>query len=162
MLRPAFLLLCASACGEPQPARVGASSDSAYALVQQRGHAAMGVDQHTSRHKFESLPDGGRITLERDSGDLAGVAQIRSHMEEIAASFQAGDFSIPGFVHDAEVPGTKIMRARRAHIQYAPSATPAGGQLRIVSRDPQAIAAIHEFLAFQRRDHRSEAVGDTH
>jgi hypothetical protein len=161
MLRPVSLFLCTSACGELQPARVGASSDSAYALVQQRGHVAMGVDQYTSTHKFESLPDGGRITLERDSGDLTGVAQIRSHMEEIAASFQSGDFFIPGFVHDAEVPGTKVMRARRDHIRYAPSPTPAGGQLRILSRDPQAIAAIHQFLAFQRRDHRSQAAGDT-
>jgi hypothetical protein len=160
MLRSAFLFLCASACGELQPPRVRASTDSAYALVQERGHAAMGVDQYTSTHKFESLPDGGRITLERDSADLAGVAQIRSHMEEIAASFQAGDFSIPGFVHDGEVPGIRVMRARRDHIRYTPSATVAGGQLRILSRDPQALAAIHEFLAFQRRDHRSEAVGD--
>jgi hypothetical protein len=161
MLRSALLVICATACGEPQPARVGASSDSAYGLVQERGHAAMGVDQYTSTHRFESLPDGGRITLERDSDDLAGVAQIRSHMEKIAAAFQAGDFSIPGFVHDREVPGTGVMRARRGHIRYTPSATPAGGQLRILSRDPQAIAAIHQFLAFQRRDHRSEAAGDS-
>jgi hypothetical protein len=121
----------------------------------------MGVDQYTSTHQFESLPDGGRITLERDSSDPAGVAQIRSHLEEIAASFQAGNFSIPDFVHDREAPGTRVMRARRDHIRYTPSATPAGGQLRLLSRDPQAIAAIHQFLAFQRRDHRSEAAGDT-
>jgi hypothetical protein len=115
---------------------------------------AMGVDQYTSAHRFESLPDGGRITLERDSNDTAGVAQIRAHMGEIAAAFRGGNFALPGFVHDQKVPGTDVMRARRSLIEYLPDTTPAGGQLRIVTHDSAAIAAIHKFLAFQRRDHR--------
>ena len=39
-------------------------SDSAFAQVQERGRAVMGVDQYTSTHVFESLPDGGRIVLQ--------------------------------------------------------------------------------------------------
>jgi hypothetical protein len=120
----------------------------------------MGVDQYTSVHRFESLPDGGRITLERAPSDRSGVAQIRKHMQEIAGSFRAGNFAVPGFVHDREAPGTAVMAARRDHISYTPDTTPAGGQLRIVTRDPEALAAVHEFLAFQRRDHRAGPVGD--
>lgn len=45
----------------------------------------------------------------------AGVAQIRRHLEQIATSFQRGDFPVPGFVHDREVPGTKMMSARAGH-----------------------------------------------
>ena len=133
----------------------GDSADSAFALVQARGHRAMGVDQYTSRHQFEPLPDGGRIMLTRDSADTAGGARIRAHMREIAASFQQGNFDLPGFVHDREVPGSAAMRARRAQITYTPDSAPGGGQLRISSRDSVAVAAIHEFLAFQRRDHRA-------
>jgi hypothetical protein len=151
------------ACGERRPAQNSgsiplsrSSADSAFAQVQARGRTAMGVDQYTSKHHFESLPDGGRITLTRDSTDTAGGAQIRAHMSEIAASFRRGNFDLPGFVHDREVPGTAVMRARRAHISYLPDSVPGGGQLRISSRDPVAVAAVHEFLAFQRSDHRAD------
>ena len=163
MRRIGWLLLGILACAEREPAPASRSdlriardsADSAYALVQQRGHAAMGVDQYTSSHSFEPLPDGGRITLERNSNDPAGVAQIRQHMEQIAASFRRGDFAVPGFVHDQEVPGTKAMKARRHLIDYTTDSTPAGGRLRITSRDSAAVEAVHQFLAFQRQDHRA-------
>ncbi len=156
-----FLLVILNACMDrpdrsaPLPDRTArTSSDSAFALVQERGHTAMGVDQYTSFHRFESLPDGGRIALQRDSADSAGVAQIRKHMQTIASAFRQGDFSLPGFVHDREVPGTAVMTARQSHISYSADTLPGGGQLRLRSSDSTAVAAIHEFLAFQRHDHR--------
>jgi hypothetical protein len=160
MLRAVWLFLIVAACREGPSNRL--TRDGAYARVQERGRQAMGVDQYTSFHRFEPLPDGGRIVLERDPGDRAGVAQIREHMQQIAASFRAGDFAVPGFVHDREVPGTRVMTARRERISYTPDTTPGGGQLRIVSQDPEAIAAIHQFLAFQRQDHRAGPGGNTH
>jgi hypothetical protein len=129
--------------------------DSAFAQVQTRGHMAMGVDQYTSTHHFEPLPDGGRITLVRDSDDPAGITQIRAHMAEIGAAFRQGDFTVPGFVHDRAVPGTATMAARRSRISYIADTVPHGGSLRIHSTDSIAISAIHQFLAFQRQDHRS-------
>jgi hypothetical protein len=136
--------------------------DSAFAQVQTRGHLAMGVDQYTSTHHFEPLPDGGRITLVRDSDDPAGVTQIRAHMAEIAAAFQRGDFTVPGFVHDRAVPGTAIMAASRSRISYIADTVPHGGSLRIHSTDSIAISAIHQFLAFQRQDHRSPHADASH
>jgi hypothetical protein len=115
----------------------------------------MGVDQYTSAHRFQSLPDGGRITLERDGVDSIGAVRIRVHMGEIAKAFAWGNFALPGFVHDRTVPGTTTMAARRSHISYTTESLPRGGSLRIRSNDPVSIAAIHEFLAFQRSDHRS-------
>jgi hypothetical protein len=115
----------------------------------------MGVDQYTSSHVFESLPDGGRIVLQRDSADSEGTAVIRAHMRDIAARFAAGDFTIPGAVHAREVPGTKVMAERAAFIRYAADTLPRGGQVRVTTNDPAAIAAIHEFLQFQRMDHRA-------
>lgn len=133
----------------------GVSHDSAFAAMQARGQQAMGVDQYTSTHRFEDLSDGGRITLERDVADTAGIAQIQRHMREIAQSFQRGDFSTPFFVHDTVVPGTSVMNARRAVITYSAGDTPRGAYVRITTRDPDALHAIHEFLAFQRREHRT-------
>jgi hypothetical protein len=132
-------------------------ADSAFAALQVRGEQAMGVDQYTSTHRFEALTDGGRIELQRDVDDAAGVAQIRDHLQQIAKAFGSGDFSAPAFVHMRDVPGARIMAARREAITYAYRELPRGGELRILTRDPVAIEAIHEFLAFQRQDHRAGA-----
>jgi hypothetical protein len=131
------------------------ASDSAFAAMQQRGQRAMGVDQYTSTHHFEALPDGGRIELQRDVDDSAGVLQIRTHLQEIAKAFAAGDFSTPAFVHMQDVPGTKVMAAKRAAITYSYHELPRGGEVRIQTTDAVALAAIHEFLAFQRKDHHA-------
>jgi hypothetical protein len=169
MSRATLLLLVVAACVD-RPARNSSpaltpgrdSADSAFALVQTRGHAAMGVDQYTSSHRFESLPDGGRISLQRDPGDSAGVAQIRSHMRRIAAAFARGDYALPGLVHDRDVPGTAVMAARRSRISYVADTLPGGGQLRLRTSDSSAVAAIHQFLAFQRQDHRATSNGAGH
>lgn len=130
--------------------------DSAFAAVQARGKIAMGVDQYTSQHRFDDLADGGRIELQRDPGDTAGVRTIREHLQGIARAFAAGDFETPGFVHDREVPGVRVMAARRDRIRYEFRPLPGGGEVRITTRDPGAVAAVHEFLAFQRSDHHVE------
>jgi hypothetical protein len=114
----------------------------------------MGVDQYTSAHVFEPLVDGGRIVLTRDESDSAGVATIRAHMRTIAERFSRGDFTIPHMVHARSVPGTEVMAARRSRIAYSAQPVPGGGQVRITTTDAAALAAVHEFLAFQRRDHR--------
>jgi hypothetical protein len=134
-----------------------AAQDSSFQALQERGHAAMGVDQYTSQHHFDALADGGRIVLQRDSTDSVGVATIRAHLRHIAAAFAHGDFALPGFVHAREVPGTRVMAARRTAIRYEFHPLPGGGEVRITARDPRAVAAIHQFLAFQQSDHRVEA-----
>jgi hypothetical protein len=135
-------------------ARAG-GSDSAFVALQQRGRRAMGVDQYTSTHRFDASPDGGRIELQRDVDDSAGVAQIRTHLRDIVRAFAAGDFSTPAFVHMQEVPGVSVMAAKRASITYTYRALPRGAEVRIRTNDAEALTAIHEFLRFQRQDHRA-------
>jgi hypothetical protein len=156
-----LVLLFLAGCSDRSERR-SSSADSAFARVQARGEVAMGVNQYTSTHHFQPLPDGGRIMLERNQIDLAGVAQIRRHLQGIAAAFARGNFALPGFVHDREVPGTAVMAERRAYISYSVDSLPRGGELRLQSSDSAAITAIHEFLAFQRQDHRSDAKAGTH
>lgn len=155
----ALLLLaaCRSDHSDATVRRAEAAGDSAFAAVQTRGAMAMGVDQYTSTHVFEPLPTGGRIVLRRDVADSAGAEQIRAHMREIATAFAAGDFRLPGFVHDREVPGTAVMAARRERITYAVESLPRGAALRIATSDEAALEAIHAFLAFQRQDHHARA-----
>jgi hypothetical protein len=106
---------------------------------------------------FEPLPTGGRIELQREADDSAGTAQIRRHLSEVAAAFGHGDFSAPFLVHDQDVPGTHIMAAHRDAISYTVRPLPRGGEIVIASENPTVVDAVHEFLAFQRREHRAAA-----
>jgi hypothetical protein len=133
-----------------------AANDSAFAALQQRGKTAMGVDQYASRHQFVALPDGGRIVLQQPGGDSAAVRTIREHMQSIARDFSAGNFTTPMFVHDTgDVPGTRVLAAKRSVVRYVYQALPDGAELRIYTTDADALKAIEEFMAFQRRDHRT-------
>ena len=153
------LVMIVGCTPEPGPERSSTAStaDSAFAALQTRGAdaRAMGVDQYTSVHLFDALSDGGRIELQRAVEDSAGVAQIRRHLRAIAGAFAAGDFDTPAFVHARTVPGTAVMAAKRSNITYTVRDLPRGAELRITTHDAEAIAAVHEFMAFQRMDHHA-------
>jgi hypothetical protein len=161
LLAPVF---CSAALSAPLAAQAAghghsgheahAAPDTSFDSMQRRGRTAMGVDQYTSIHRFDALPDGGRIELQRDRDDSLGTARIRAHMRDIARAFAEGDFGTPAMVHVKTVPGAAVMRTRRDRIRYEPVDLPRGGALRIRSADAAAIAAIHRFLAFQRAEHR--------
>jgi hypothetical protein len=136
------------------PLAAQGTTDSSFAAMQHRGAMVMGVDQYTSQHKFVLLPDGGRISLVRDATDSVGVRTIRAHMQDIARSFAAGDFAHAFAVHQHELPGTDVMRQRRATIQYSVDTLPGGGAVRITSKDSLAVLAIHQFLSAQRMEHQ--------
>lgn len=133
--------------------KVGAK-DSTWRAMQGRGKIAMGVDQYVSSHRFDALPDGGQIELETDLPDSGAVQAIRQHFAVLVEAFRAGDFKTPLFVHDEEVPGSRVMSANRDRIRYEVIDLAKGGGLRIRTVDPRTIAAVHEFLAYQRREHR--------
>jgi len=130
--------------------------DSSFAALQGRGKMAMGVDQYASAHRFDVLPDGGRIVLEMKDGNTLAVAKIRAHMKLIEHAFQAGDFSTPEFVHARSMPGTNIMSRNKALIRYTYADLPRGGEVRITTTDPESLDAIRDFLTAQRGDHRAE------
>lgn len=168
MSRLVALLMLAAAAAHPARAQdphhahqhrdsasAGARGDSAYAAMQARGKQVMGVDQYSSVHRFDALPDGGRIELQRPDADSADVEVIRDHLRDIARRFAAGDFSLPGIVHDGEVPGTRTLAERRGHLHYEFRPLPKGGEVRITTHDGPALAAIRDFMSFQRREHHA-------
>jgi hypothetical protein len=127
--------------------------------MQERGRMAMGVDQNTSTHRFDALPDGGRIELLRDAEDSLGTAQIRAHLRLIQHAFQAGDFSTPEFVHMRMMPGTATMAKKREVIHYSYHDLPRGGEVVMKTADAEALAAIHEFMGAQRMGHHATGAG---
>ncbi|HET7040540.1 MAG TPA: hypothetical protein VFI13_00915 [Gemmatimonadales bacterium] len=132
-----------------------ATNDSAFRALQERGKGTMGVDQYASRHRFEDLADGGRIELQMREADSAGIAAIRAHLQQTARDFAAGIFTAPDSTHAMVVPGTEVMARKKGRITYRYRPLPQGGEVRITTRDAEALRAIREFLAFQREDHRT-------
>jgi hypothetical protein len=156
----ALLAIAAGCRTATPPAAAGpAPADTAFHALQERGRQTMGVDQYTSTHRFDALPDGGRIELQRDGDDPAGVETIRAHLQQAAAAFAAGDFAMPAFVHMREMPGVADMARLRDRITYAYTPLPRGGQVRITTTDPEAVRAVHAFMAAQRMDHHSGGAG---
>ena len=132
------------------------NADSAFKAMDHRHGNVIGVDPLAMAHRFEAVPDGGDIVLERGVHDELGINQIRSHLLLISRGFKRGDFTIPGFVHSQKVPGTTIMADKGDLITYTVDDLPHGGAIRIRTRDPEALKAIHSFIAFQIAEHRTK------
>jgi hypothetical protein len=155
---PFFAVAIALGTACAPASRPEVAQDAEFAALQARGEVGMGVDQYRSTHVFDALPDGGRIEFQHDGDDAEAVARIRRHLQEIQVAFEAGDFSTPAFVHDRQVPGTDVMAARKEHIEYRYRDLPRGGELRLITSDPEALLAIRDFMAFQRDDHRASGM----
>jgi hypothetical protein len=116
----------------------------------------MGFSLETTRHHFELLPDGGTIEVDvKDEKDTATRDQIRAHFVHIASMFSANNFEIPMFIHDTVPPGVPVMKEKSKSITYTLQQTANGARIKIHTDDPEALKAVHEFLVFQIRDHRT-------
>jgi hypothetical protein len=134
-----------------------AASHAKQDQVDHRHDEATGVAHDKAVHHFLLAKDGGSIRLEAiDAGEVATRDRIREHLQVVARSFAAGDFSLPMAIHDQVPPGAEVMKKRRDAIRYAYEPSEKGGVVRISTRDAKALAAVHEFLRFQIRDHGTD------
>jgi hypothetical protein len=121
-----------------------------------RARHGMGFDQQRTTHHFLIEADGGTIQVTaKDAGDTESARQIRTHLQHIAQAFAAGDFTLPLFVHQTEPPGSAIMKERRSMLTFTFERMPAGGKVIVRTSDPQARTALHDFLRFQIREHKT-------
>ncbi len=151
----ALLMVGALAAGaQDQAGCPHAAAPEHRADVDRRHDHATGVPHEAAEHHFLLAPDGGTIRLEvKDAGRVAERDRIRSHLQVVARSFAAGDFALPLRIHDQVPPGVPVMKEKRAAIRYAYAPTERGGLVTITTKDPVALAAVHEFLRFQISDH---------
>jgi len=130
--------------------------DHHQAQATDRARHGMGFDQHRTTHHFLIDADGGTIQVTaKDAGDAESERRIRAHLQHIAKAFAEGDFSLPLFIHETEPPGTAIMKERRSMLSFTFERMPAGGKVVIRTSDPPALAALHDFLRFQIREHKT-------
>lgn len=125
-------------------------------VVESHGDEAMGFPHDRTTHHFRMISDGGMIEVSaNDPNDIPNTKAIRSHLAHVAMMFGDGNFTIPMFVHDGVPPGVTTMKLMKAAIRYTYDEMPSGGRIRMVSRDPIGVAAIHDFLRFQITEHQT-------
>ena len=121
-----------------------------------RADKGMGFSQEKTTHHFTLTERGGEISVTaKDPADSDSREQIRMHLSHIAHAFAAGDFDIPMFVHDQTPPGVPVMKEKKDKIQYRYEEAENGGKVVMTTEDGEGLAAIHEFLAFQIREHKT-------
>ena len=126
------------------------------AVLESHGDQAMGFPHDKTTHHFRMQSDGGVIEVTaNDTNDTTNTAAIRSHLTHIAAMFSNGDFSTPMFIHDGVLPGVTTMKLMKSAIHYTYEEIPTGGKVRIKSDDPIGVAATHDFLRFQIKEHQT-------
>ncbi len=138
---------------------LGLAQDTHHAGVDQRGDHVMGFSHEKTTHHFRLYPDGGAIEVTaNDPKDTGSRDQIRMHLSHIAGMFAAGNFKAPMLIHDQVPPGVPTLERLKAEVSYRFEEIPNGGRVKIVTKNQEALAALHEFLKFQISDHHT---GDT-
>ncbi|MGC2529323.1 MAG: hypothetical protein WA639_16355 [Candidatus Acidiferrum sp.] len=145
----------------PQAAEKPAAQDDHHQGVVERGEHIMGFSQDKAAHHFRLYSDGGAIEVEaKTADDTATRNEIRMHFGHIAKMFAAGDFSAPMLIHAQNPPGAETMKRLRNTIQYKLENTERGARIRMTTKNAEALAAVHEFLRFQIKDHQTGDSGE--
>lgn len=138
------------------PSAQAGSVQGRHEAMMSRGEKGMGFSQTATTHHFLLKPDGGIVAVSaNDPTDSATRDRIRMHLEHVARAFAGGDFEIPMFVHDRVPPGVPAMKRLAKEIQYQFHPSDRGAQIEITSKSPDAIRAIHDFMVFQIREHKT-------
>jgi hypothetical protein len=148
--------LCGAAVVAPALAQNASSCSGHHAGVEARGDHVMGFDHDKTTHHFRLTPAGGAIEVTANSeSDTASRDAIRKHLSHIAEMFAEGDFDAPMLIHDRVPPGVPVLQKKVKSIQWTFAEIPSGGRILITTADPDARAAVYEFLRFQIEDHQT-------
>lgn len=116
----------------------------------------MNFDQAKTTHHFKLLAEGGAIEITaNDPSDVASRDAIRQHVAKIATMFGQGNFNIPMLVHGQNPPGVDTMTRLKSSLNYAAENLPNGGRVRITTANSEGLKAVHDFLRFQIREHKT-------
>lgn len=140
----------------PAPSPQTGMADKQDHKMNERGDHVMGFDHTKTTHHFRLLPDGGSIEVEANSiEDKESRDQIRMHLGHIAKMFADGNFNAPMLIHDQIPAGVPAMQKMKSDIKYEFEETERGARIRISTKTPEALLAIHDFLRFQIKEHKT-------
>jgi hypothetical protein len=152
--RMALLLFCLA-----MASAMAAQAQQRQAEVAARGAGVMPFDLKDSSHIFTKSRNGGLQQVQaRNPKDIAQVRLIRSHLRDIAARFEQGDFSAPTQIHGDDMPGLaqlKLAMPGEISIQYRDLFN--GAQIRYATSNPALVPVLHQWFDAQLADHGADA-----
>jgi hypothetical protein len=124
--------------------------------MNKRGDRVMGFDHTKTTHHFLLQERGGSIEITANSaGDAESSEQIRMHLKHIAMMFAEGNLNAPMLIHEQTPPGVPVMKELKDEIKYNFEEIDRGAAVRISTKNPVALKAIHDFLRFQITEHKT-------
>jgi hypothetical protein len=124
--------------------------------MNQRGDHVMGFDHTKTTHHFLLQASGGSIEVTANSSDdVESREQIRMHLQHIAKMFAEGNFNAPMLIHDQTPPGVPVMQKLKGEIIYNYEEIDGGAAVRISTKNATALKAVHDFLRFQIKEHKT-------
>src|ERR1044072_2484447 len=139
-----------------QPKKGQDMSEMADKEMNKRGDRVMGFDHTKTTHHFLLQESGGSIEVTaNNSDDVESSEQIRMHLKHIAKMFAEGNFNAPMLIHDQTPPGVPVMQELKNEIRYNFEEIDRGAAVRISTKNPAALKAIHDFLRFQIKEHKT-------
>ena len=151
------ILLMLMLAGDPANCPMHAQHTGHATDVDQRGDKVMGFSHEKTKHTFRLLEDGGAIEVRaNDADDAESIAAIRSHLREIAKEFTAGTFTKPEEIHARMPDGVDVIKELGAAVTFTYEELDRGGRVLVKTESARGREAVHAFLRFQIKDHRTE------
>jgi hypothetical protein len=119
-----------------------------------QGQNAGSPHQHPA-HVISILADGGSMAVRGATGDAEQLTHVRQHLQQLTTALTTGHLASPA--HLQCVPGAAEIATERASITYVYTELPAGAELRMLTANPAALAAIHAFLKHHDRSRSGRA-----
>ena len=152
----AFATLVIVYAQHPKKGHNSNTSGRAEEEMNKRGDHVMGFDHTKTTHHFLLQESGGSIEVTANSSeDVESSEQIRMHLKHIAMMFAEGNFNAPMLIHDQTPPGVPVMQELKDEIKYNFEEINLGAAVRISTKNPIALKAIHDFLRFQIKEHKT-------
>src|SRR5262245_8016591 len=152
----ATIALVVYAQQQPKNDKANNMGDMATEEMNKRGDHVMGFDHTKTTHHFRLFANGGSIEINANSvTDTASRDQIRMHLGHIARMFADGNFKAPMLIHEQTPPGVPVMQKLKGENTYSFEETERCAAIQISSKNSEAVKAIHEFLRFQIKEHKT-------
>jgi hypothetical protein len=156
----AFLVAAAAAL----PLAAHAADAERTAEVARRGAEVMPFDLKATTHVFTKTRSGGiQRVVAKNPRDAQQIRLVREHLRKIRGDFLKGDFADPARIHGADMPGLQRLQAAKpgdVAIKYRD--VPAGAELAYATRQPELVAALHQWFDAQLSDHGPDAMAGHH
>jgi len=152
----ALAVFMAQAQQQPKKDTANGMGGMNHEQMNKRGDRVMGFDHSKTTHHFRLLPQGGTIEITANSPqDAESRDQIRSHLGHITKMFGDGNFNAPMLIHEQIPPGVPVMQKLKTEIEYRFEQTERGATIHISTANRKALSAIHKFLRFQIKEHKT-------